>query len=136
MVNHYSNKCFILGQPTSSAPFFVCRKTVLLFFILELKELEELSPTSWLGVKVKCLVAINQFSNWIFHFSLFIFHFRETGVKVKCLVAIRQLSNWIFHFSFFFFHFRQKTHWFTTKKRPTFASKVGHLRPVNNRLMI
>ena len=28
--------------------------------MLELKELEELSPTSWLGVKVKCLVAINK----------------------------------------------------------------------------
>ena len=26
------------------------------------------------GVKVICLVAINQFSNWIFHFSLFTFH--------------------------------------------------------------
>ena len=26
------------------------------------------------GVKAICLVAINQFSNWIFHFSLFTFH--------------------------------------------------------------
>ncbi len=74
--------------------------------MLELKELEELSPTSWLGVKVKCLVAIKWFSNWIFHFSLLAFHFR------------------------------QKTYWFTIKKRPTFASKVAHLRPVNDRLMI
>ena len=32
-------------------------------------------PTSWLGVKVKCFVAINQFSNWIFHFSFLVFHF-------------------------------------------------------------
>lgn len=71
------------------------------------------------------LFAVKQLSNWIFHFSLFFFHFLQMGVKVKCLVAIRQLSNWIFHFSLFFFHFRQKTYWFTTKKRATFDAKVA-----------
>ena len=59
------------------------------------------------GVKVKCLVAIKQFRNWIFHFSLLVFHFRQTGVKVKCLVAIKQFRIWIFHFSLLVFHFRQ-----------------------------
>ena len=50
-------------------------------------ELKELSPTNWLRVKVKCLVAIKQFRIWIFHFSLFFVHFRQTRVKVKCFVT-------------------------------------------------
>ena len=50
-----------------------------------------------------------------------------------CNKVVQQLDFSLF---VFLFHFRQKTYWFTTKKRPTFASKVAHLRPVNDRLMI
>ncbi len=45
------------------------------------------------GVKVKCFVAINQFSIWIFHFSLLVFHFNvPADLQLSCKREQKQIS--------------------------------------------